>query len=398
MLGVSRRIYLDYAAATPVRAEAARAMRKAEALLGNPGSLHEEGVSARRSLESSRASLACLLGCKARQLVFTSGLTESNNLAILGFARALALSGVLPERTHWITTSIEHSAVLEPFAEIERLGGSVTFLDPDARGEIAAAALSRALRPETVFVSIGWANGEVGAVQKLSALARAIRAYPRGERIVFHSDAGQAPLYLSPHPHTLGADMLSLGAGKLYGPPPVGLLYARDPSLLAPVMLGGGQEKGLRGGTEKVAAAAGFAAALQAAAAERAAESKRLRLLRDALAKELQSGIPGLVVNGDMRHSLPHILNVSVPFPEDAEWRTGEYLALQLDRAGIAVSTKSACDEGRAESRVVAALAGPDAPPWRTRATIRFSLGRATTASEVRRVIRIFSALARGAA
>lgn len=373
-----RRIYLDHASATPVLAQAAQTMDKALRLSGNPGSVHEEGVAASAMLEQARETVAHELGAKARQIVFTSGLTEGNNLAILGFARKLELSGVPLDATHWITSSIEHSSILESFGDIERRGGTVTFVEPNERGVIHFKTLMHALRPNTVFVSIGWGNSEIGIVQNIAALSRVIRAHESKMHVFFHSDAGQAPLYRAPQVHTLDVDMLSLGSGKLYGPHESGALYVREPEALAPVMLGGGQERGLRAGTEKVASAAGFAAALQIISQERATEAKRLAQLRDTLAKELLERVPGIVVNGDLDKSLPHMLNVSIPSI------SAEYLVLALDRAGVALSTKSTCHEGATASHVVAALGGE---PWRAANTLRVSLGRETSARDIRATV-----------
>lgn len=352
-------------------------MNDAEAAFANPGGIHREGVAAKAALEEARKGIARELGAKPGQIIFTSGLTESNNLAILGLARRLEMSGIALNGTHWITTSIEHSSVLETFAEVERRGGVVTHLEPDERGIISPETLQRALRPETVCVSVGWGNNEIGVVQELSELARVIRAHAVRTPVLFHSDAGQAPLYRSPHVHTLGVDMMSFGAGKLYGPRSSGALYVGDVSRLAPIIVGGNQEKGLRAGTEDVVPAVGFAAAFKIAARDRVPESRRLSKLRDELADSLIERISGLVINGSRVHALPHMLNVSIP---DIN---AEYMALALDREGVALSTRSACNANEARSHVIAALGGP---AWRAANTLRISLGRATTARDMRRI------------
>ena len=387
------RIYLDYASAPGVCPEAIAAMRKAERLVGNPGAIHAEGVAAKKSLEDSRARIAALLGCKAREIVFTSGLTEANNLAILGYARMLQMRpprtvlGISKGRssvdslqgTHWIVSSIEHDSVLQSFAEVERMGGKVTHIHPDDMGIIASEKIARALRPETVLVSIGWANNEIGVIQPLSRIARVLRDHEKKHsvRIALHSDAGQAPLYLSTVISSLGVDLLSFGGNKLYGPYGVGALYISKRTTIGRILAGGSQERGLRAGTENVALAAGFAAAYEKVAKVRAKESKRLKALRDDLAHRLMK-IPRLAISGDLREALPHMLNVSIP-PYD--WRTSEYLALALDAAGIAVSTKSACREGEeSRSHVVDALGGEQ---WRAQNSLRFSLGRGTIPADI---------------
>jgi cysteine desulfurase len=376
------RIYLDHASATPILAEASRAVQAAEKFVGNPGAIHAEGVEAARALESARASIASVLGVKSREVLFASGLTEANNLAIVGFARALERIRRTLAGTHWIVSSIEHASVLECFAEIERLGASVTHIDPDSRGIILPETLRSALTAETVFVSIGWANNEIGVIQQLSKIAQIIRAHELAHKtaVAFHSDAGQGPLYLPTSIHSLGVDLLSISASKLYGPHGIGALYVNNRIQLAPIILGGSQERGLRAGTENVALAAGFAAAFDVVAGEREKEGKRLQKMRDDFAKEVLARIPGAILNGELKHSLPHMLNISIP---DIN---AEYLALSLDHAGVAISTKSACNEGEKASHVVEALAGE---PWRAENTLRFSLGRSTTAKELRRAAEI---------
>jgi len=370
----TKRIYLDYASSTLPLKEALFAMREAEGLIGNPGGIHAEAVEAKDVLEGARNAVARELACKGREVIFTSGLTESINLAVLGFARKLQIKGEF-EGTHWIVSSIEHSAVLESFGEIERLGGSVTHIDPDERGIFSVETVLNAIRPETVFISIGWANNEIGVVQPIRDISRAVKS--KNSKIVIHSDAGQAPLYLSPQVHTLGVDLMSFGSNKLYGPHGVGALYVATNTEMAPIILGGGQERGLRSGTENVALAVGFAKAFEIISREREGEARRLRELRGNFASEISLSFPTAVVNTDLKRSLPHMLNISIPGIQS------EYVALALDRAGIAVSTKSACAEGGSkQSHVVAALGGDD---WRAENTLRFSLGRDTREHELHR-------------
>lgn len=388
-----RRVYLDHASAPPVLPEVLEAMRAAEQLVGNPGAIHAEAVAAKKSLEDSRARIAALLGCKARELIFTSGLTEANNLAIVGFARQLERTRRGLKGTHWLVSAIEHDSVLQAFAEIEAMGGEVSHLTPDNRGIISLDTVEKALRPETVFVSVGWANNELGTIQPIGKIAQTLRAHEKkhGTTVILHSDAGQAPLYLPTIIDTLDVDLLALGGNKLYGPHGVGALYMNNRVSLAPVSFGGHQERRLRAGTESVALAAGFAAAYEKIAGERAQEAKRLETLRDALAKKLLERISGLVVNGStslatggvLSHVLPHMLNISIPPKPELAERTSEYTTLALDHAGFAVSTKSACREGeQSRSHAVAALGGE---AWRAEHTIRISLGRETRAGDLSR-------------
>lgn len=381
-----KRIYLDHASATPLLPEAGRAMRDAEKLVGNPGAIHAEAVEAKAVLTDARERIAKILGVKARELVFTSGLTEANNLAIVGFARKLERIKRTLAGTHWIVSAIEHSSVLECFSEIERMGGEVTHVMPNEKGSITPDTIGKALKSETVFVSVGWANNEIGTIQSLSKIAEVIRAHEDKHKttVLFHTDAGQAPLYEPTVVHSLGVDLLSMSAAKLYGPHGVGALYLSNRVDLAPVILGGDQERGLRAGTENVALAAGFAAALDAIAKERHAESKRLQKMRDELARDLVARIPGLVINGDLRHTLAHMLDISIPNIDS------EYLCLSLDHEGIAVSTKSACNEGEKASHVVEALGGD---VWRAENTLRISLGRDTKGADCTHFTEVLSRL-----
>lgn len=367
-----KRIYLDYASSTLPIKEAISAMREAEELIGNPGGIHAEALLARDALDRARDAVARELAVKGREIIFTSGLTEATNLAVLGFARKLQIKNQF-EGTHWIVSSIEHSAVIESFGEIERMGGSVTYIDPNEKGIFEIETVANAVREKTVFLSIGWANNEIGVVQPIRDISRAVKE--KNASVVFHSDAGQAPLYLSPQVHTLGVDLMSFGSNKLYGPHGVGALYIATNTDMASMIMGGGQERGLRSGTENVALAAGFAVAFATIAKEREHEARRLRDLRNLFVKEVEEKIPDAVLNTDIKRSLPHILNISIPEIQS------EYVALALDRAGIAVSTKSACAEGGAKaSHVVAALGGAE---WRATNTLRFSFGRDTRARDL---------------
>lgn len=377
----TKRIYLDYASAPPVCEAAKKALQKGEEYTGNPGAIHREGVLAKKALDRARATVAKPFGVKPREIVFTSGLTAANNLAILGTAAALEKVRRTLEGTHWIVSSIEHTSVLDCFSEIERRGGSVTHVDPNERGIVEPRAIADALKSETVLVSLSWANNEIGTLQPLAKISTLIRTHEKAHKttVLFHADAGQAPLYEPTVIESLGVDLLSLGANKLYGPHGIGALYLSNRAQLSRIMQGGPQERGLRPGTEAVALALGFAAAVEFIAPLRKGEAKRVRALRDELTKGILRAIPGALVNGDLAHALPHMLNISIPGIQS------EYVTLALDHAGIAISTKSACREGEERrSHVVEALGGE---PWRAENTLRFSLGGATTGSDVKKTV-----------
>ena len=362
-------------------------MHDATQFVGNPGAIHAEGVAAKRALDGARERIAALLGVKSREIIFTGGLTEANNIAILGSARAHERAKRSLTDTHWIVSSMEHTSVLDCFAEIERLGGTVTHIDPNERGIILPETVSKALTKHTVLVSIGWANNEIGTIQPLSDISRAVHAYEREHdvRIMLHTDAGQAPVYLATSLNSLGVDLCAIGGNKMYGPHGVGALFVSNRSDIARPMQGGPQERGMRPGTENVSLAIGFAAAFEAIARDRAEESRRVRDIRDALARTLTEKIDGLVINGDLKRALPHMLNISIP---DI---SSEYVTLSLDQAGIAVSTKSACREGEeSRSHVVEALGGD---LWCAQNTLRFSLGSDTQDSDVEKITDALSSI-----
>ncbi len=376
-----KRLYLDFAAATPVHAAALRAMEEAEPFFANPSAIHRDGLAAQELLESARKKVAAVFEVPAHTMYFTSGGTEGNNLAIFGAARARVFAH--PEKkVHLVVSSIEHTSILEPIAHMSDMGVSVTLVAPDTEGRITAAAVRAVLTPDTALVSVGWANGEVGTVQSLHTIAQCIRAYEKehGSSIVFHTDAGQAPLYLPTMIAGLGVDVMTLDSGKLYGPRGVGALYVRDEKRLAPVLYGGGQENGLRPGTENVVLAAGFAAALVESARARKEESRRLAALRAHFIDALKIAVPDAVLNGSRDSLVPHIVHISIP---DID---AEYVALALDAAGISISTKSSCEEGERVSRVVSAMV-EEGEMWRAQNTLRISMGSGTTQADVARCV-----------
>ncbi len=374
-----KRLYLDFAAATPVHPAALRAMEAAGPFFANPSAIHRDGLAAQELLESARKKVAAVFEVPAHTMYFTSGGTEGNNLAIFGAARARVFAH--PERkVHLVVSSIEHASILEPITHMSDMGVSVTLVAPDTEGRITTAAVRAALTPDTALVSVGWANGEIGTTQSLHAIAQCIRAYEKeqGSSIVFHTDAGQAPLYLPTMIAGLGVDVMTLDSGKLYGPRGVGALYVRDEEMLAPVLYGGGQESGIRPGTENVVLAAGFAAALAESARVRKEESRRLAALRAQFIDALKTAVPDAVLNGSRDSLVPHIVHISIP---DID---AEYVALALDAAGISISTKSSCEEGERVSRVVSAIVGPG-ELWRAQNTLRISMGSGTTQADVAR-------------
>jgi cysteine desulfurase len=366
---VSELIYLDYAATTPVDPAVAQAISEvlAEAAdYGNAASItHVFGRRAQARIETARAQVAALIGADPDDIVFTSGATESNNLAILGAARANADRG-----RHIISSRIEHKAVLDPCKQLEREGFTVTLLAPDANGVIAPAAVAAALRPDTTLVSIMHVNNETGVIQHIRAIADVCheRAVP------LHTDAAQSVGKLPIDVNALGADFLSFTAHKIYGPQGIGALYVRREARpqLRPVMFGGGQERGLRPGTLPTHQIVGFGVACEVAQRALATEPARIRALRDRLWERLRR-IDGVHLNGEAAPRLPEILNVSF---EDVE---GESLVTGLPR--LAVTTGSACSSASGEPSYVLRALGRSTQL--AQSSLRFSLGRGTTEHDI---------------
>ncbi len=372
------RIYLDHAATTATRPEAIAAMT---AVLGrdyNPSSLHAEGRAARATLDRARGSVARILGAKPREIVFTGGGSEADNLAILGIARARKRDG-----RHVVTSVIEHHAVLHAVDELEADGWAVTRLGVDARGRVAPDALRAALRPDTTLVTLALANNEIGTVAPIAELA----AIAHAAGALVHTDAVQAPGQLPLDVNALGVDALALSGHKFCAPKGAGVLYVRSGTPIVAQVHGGGQEHGRRAGTENLAGVAALATALELADAERPAFAERVGALRDRLEGGIVESIPGVRVNAAGAPRLPN--NLSVAF-DDAP---GDVLLMRLDLEGIAASAGSACAAGSLEpSHVIAALG---LPPSAQRSVIRFSLGRTTTADEIDRVLACLPAIVR---
>ncbi len=363
----ARVIYLDHAATTPVDP---RAVARMLACLGpdgtyaNASSAHAPGRAARALVDAARAAAARLIGAAPADVYFTSGATESNNLAILGIARAARGA------RHVVTTRIEHKAVLDACARLETEGVAVSYVEPAPDGRVPPERIAAALRPATLLVSVMHANNETGVVNDIGAIGALCRA--RG--IAFHVDAAQSAGKLPIDVRALGIDLLAVAAHKMYGPKGVGLLYVNPQrrSELQPQSYGGGQERGLRSGTLAVHQIVGFGAACSIALAEYAEEGRRLLRLRERLWAALQA-LPGVLLNGHPTERLPGTLNVAFPGVE------GESLSYALP--ALAVSSGSACSSHSAEPSYVLRALGRDTET--AQASLRFSLGRWTSAAEV---------------
>jgi len=393
------RVYLDWASASPVHPKAARAVYYAlEDASGNPSASHAEGRHANDMLTDARRKIAASLSVKPEELLFTSGGTEANNLAIQGSIRALHVHGMPFEKMHAVTSAVEHSSVLETFRMLESWGISVTYLTPTFDGLISPDEVFDALRPETVLVSLAHVNSETGVILPLGDIARAISRYrERGLSIfkeqvpecaypIFHVDAAQSPLYVECGPHTLGADMASYDSQKVMGPKGVGMLY-RDFSVpLAPVLGGGTQERGLRPGTENVPGIVGAAVAFPLAKEGRKEREARVTELRDYLIREVGKILPDAKLIGHPRRRIANNALFALPGAD------GDYLSVLMDNEGVAVSPRSACaGSGAGHSHVVYALTKDMAL---ARGTIRFSLGPDTEESDINAAIRALAKVA----
>jgi cysteine desulfurase len=364
-------IYLDYAATTPVDPRVAAVMSECltdPQAQGNPASAtHSPGFSAHDRVEAARAQVAALIGAAPREIIFTSGATEANNLALLGVARAARRAG---GRGHVVSSRIEHKSVLDTVKQLEREGFAVTLVEPDSGGRVLPETLRSALRADTLIVSLMLANNEIGVISDIAAFADLCR--PRG--ILLHTDASQAVGKLPADVAKLGVDFLSLTAHKFYGPKGIGALYVRESARpkIAAIQFGGGHERGLRPGTLPTHQIAGFGVAAAIARTQQDADAAHARDLAARLWRELEP-IPGAAFNGHREHRVPGLINVSFAGVE------GESLITGL--SGIAVSTGSACSSATREPSYVLRSLGRSTEL--AQSSLRLSLGRFTTAADV---------------
>lgn len=381
---MKKRIYLDYAAATPLREEVKKVMERFWAIdFGNAGAIHTEGVIAKRALTESRKKITNLINAQPEELIFTSGGTEANSLAILGFLNKLKDTGWETKEMHLITTVFEHPSVLQCFKYFEQQGAQVDYLNIDKEGIIDLNQLKKIITEKTVLISIMFVNNEIGTIQPLSEVTKIIQNFKKKKNFssvfpVFHSDAAQALLYLPINIQKLKIDLISFDAQKIYGPKGVGALYIKKGIEISPLIMGGSQEKGLRPGTENIPFIVGFAKALELAEQEKDTETKRLTKLRNYFIKEVINKIPGTILNGSLEKRLPNNVNISFPNKDN------EFLVIQLDQKGVACSTKSACSQEK-NSYVIQSLAGETE---RTKSAVRFTLGKTTTKKEIDLVIK----------
>jgi cysteine desulfurase len=389
----TKKIYLDYAATTPIDPKVLRVMLpylKNE--FGNPSSIHSVGQKAQEAIDKAREQVSRFLNCSPSEIVFTGSATEANNLAIFGVVKAAKKQEIKP---HIITSQIEHHAVLEPCHQLEKEGVEVTYLPVTKEGLVRVSDITKAIKSNTVLISIMYANNEIGTIQPIAEIANVIRNFrnPKSEirnpkQIpnhksqfpIFHTDAVQAINYLDCDVKKLGVDLLTLSGHKIYGPKGVGALYVKEKTPIEPLIYGGGQEEGMRSGTENVAGIVGLGAAI-AEIKNQKSKIKNIEKLRDKLIDGILKNIPGAKLNGSKIHRLPNNVNVSIPGAE------GESMVIALDQQGIAVSTGSACSSRSLEPSHVLLALGLNSE--QAHCSLRLTLGRYTTEKEIDYVLRI---------
>lgn len=374
-----KRIYMDYASTTPTSPEVFLAMTEySKKNFANPSALHFEGRNAKEALKVSREKISKFLNVRSNEIIFTSSGTESNNLAVMGVFKSAIKLGI--SKPHIITTNIEHPAILNVCEEVEKMGGEVTYIKVSKDGLVSPQDIFDAIKDNTVLISVMYANNEIGTIQPIENISRKIKNWKlknpsKNNYPYFHTDACQAGLYLTLNVSTLGVDFLTLDGIKIYGPAGVGLLYVKSDTEISPVVFGGGQEKGLRSGTENVVNIVGLAKAIEIAENLKEAESKRLTIIRDYGIEQILKNFPGSKLNGSKENRLPN--NIDICFPG----MDSEFMVVALDVAGISASYSSSCktiDED-SSSFVIKALDRDEC----SMSSLRFSLGRDTEKKDI---------------
>jgi len=376
------KIYLDYASTSPVDQKVFSAMRPYlnGQSFGNPSSFHLFGQEAKKAVDDSRERIADFFGCLPEEIIFTGSATEANNTVIFGVVKPFTHLSLKP---HLITTAFEHKSVFIPYKELESMGAEITYLPVTKEGFVKAIDVKKALKKNTVLVSIMYANNEIGAIQPIAEIGKLIKSASQKQKskIYFHTDAVQAIQYLDCNVKKLGVDFLTFSGHKIYGPKGIGGFYKRKGVLLIPLIYGGGQEKNHRAGTENVPFIAGLGEAISQIAQSKQ-KIAQIRNLKLRLIKGIIKAVPDIKLNGIIENYLPNIINLSFRGVE------GEAIGLALSQQGIAVSTGSACeaqDLKPSRSLVALGLGSED-----THGSIRISIGKFTTDKEVDKFLKIF--------
>jgi cysteine desulfurase len=377
----SKKVYADTAASTlPDSKVVAVMMQIMKTNVGNPASIHSAGKEAGKILDDSRAKVAKILQARPEEIIFTSGGTESNNLAIRGVFEAYYKK--TGKGGHIITSAIEHKSVLEVVEGCKIFGGKVTVLPVDSAGQVSLSALRDSLTDDTILISIGLVNNEIGTVVDIKQISKVISDFRRRQGTAYpylHTDACQAPRFFPLHVDSFGVDLLTFNGSKIYGPKGVGVLYVKNETKISSIILGGGQEFGLRSGTPSICLVAGLATALEICETTRLAEVKNVTEVRDYLAGEIKKRLPESIFYGPTDNPTRSPNNLNVGFPEVM----AEDLVIGLDVLGIEVSTGSACSsKSKPESHVLKAIGGN-----MDFSSVRFSLGRDTNKKEANIVV-----------
>jgi cysteine desulfurase len=378
---MSKSIYLDYAAATPMHPEVPVAMRPYfSEKFYNPSATYLAGRDIRIKIDEARASIAGWLGSRPSEIYFTAGATEANNLAITGMMKQFPKGEIL-------VSAIEHDSVLAPASLFKSKQIPVT-----KQGIVDTNALKKMISKNTVLVSVMMINNELGTLQPIREIASIIKEVRKdrlkdGDKnpIYLHTDAAQAGNYLDLHVSRLGVDMMSINGGKIYGPKQSGILFVQAGIVLQPIILGGGQERSIRSGTENVPGIIGLAKALDLAQSGKSKETERVKKLRDLFISELAKKLPQAVINGSTKHQAPHILHITLPGTDN------ERLMMELDEKGIQAAVGSACNASSTEpSHVLKALGMNDQD---ARASLRFSFGHSTTKKDIQKTVKVLKNL-----
>ncbi len=364
-----KKIYFDCAATTPIANDVLRAMLPYyDGNYGNPSAIYASGRNAKQVIEFSREKIALVLNSHYREIVFTSGGTESDNLAILGVARANKMHG-----KHILISSVEHKAVIQAVKVLEQEGFEVEYIPVDMYGVIDVDDCVSRIKDTTILVSVLYAHNEIGTIQPIKALADALKNHKtlKQNYPLLHTDACQAACYLLIDVNFLGVDLMTISGSKIYGPKGVGILYVRDGTVIQPLIVGGGQEFGLRSGTESLPLIVGMSEALLRIQSKKEKESIRVTELRDYVFNKLKKDVPDIVLNGHPISRLPNSIHISIPKIE------GESLVLMLDAEGVEVSTGSACSAH--DLQVSHVLVAIKQDPFLMHGSLRITLGEMTT-------------------
>jgi cysteine desulfurase len=402
-----KRIYLDYAAITPIDKKVVDVLHKQnKSNFYNPSSLYFEGRKVKNLSEEARKSIAKSFQCKIDEIYITSGGTESNNIAIQGVYR-YQKNILKRKKIHMITSTIEHSSVLEAFRYIEAQGVMVTYVSPDEEGLVRPEMILKYINKDTVLISLMYGNNEIGTVNNISRISKDIKNFTKKNKInsiIIHTDASQGACYLNMRADYLGVDLITIDGSKLYGPRGTGVLYIKRGTKISPLFLGGGHERGIRSGTENIPAILGLAEALKICEKQKISEQKRLSILRESAFQYLTDNIPGLLINGSKKERLPNNINFCI------NGLDSEFLVIKLDLLGIACSSVTSCknigddsssyvieelDKARKKlsdkinSRNNSSSFYPSGSSDCSKSSIRLSLGRFTTLDELKRALKI---------